>query len=63
MRTQYRWVPIAVCATLSIGVGLLSLLLPETTGKPLPQTLQDVHDMGKDVPKKKRSAKFTGVLT
>ncbi len=26
-------------------MGLLTLLLPETAGKPLPQTIQDVKDL------------------
>ncbi|ESO88919.1 hypothetical protein LOTGIDRAFT_153985 [Lottia gigantea] len=38
------WVPLplVVFGGLSIGAGLLALFLPETTGRPLPQTIEDV---------------------
>ena len=43
MRTPLFWIPVLVSCVLSITVGLLMLLLPETTHKPLPQTIQDVY--------------------
>lgn len=44
-KTSYYWLPNIVFGFVSIGVGLLTLILPETSGHPLPQTLEDVHRM------------------
>lgn len=43
IKTSYYWLPNVLFGTVSIGVGLLTLLLPETSGHPLPQNLDDVH--------------------
>lgn len=40
--------PLLVLGTIGILGGLLTLLLPETLDKDLPQTLQDGEDFGKD---------------
>ena len=40
--------PLLVLGTLGIICGLLTLFLPETLDKDLPQTLQDGEDFGKD---------------
>ncbi|XP_033317582.1 organic cation transporter protein-like [Bombus bifarius] len=42
------FLPLLVLGTLGIMGGLLTLFLPETLNKDLPQTLQDSEDFGKD---------------
>ncbi|XP_033200752.2 organic cation transporter protein-like [Bombus vancouverensis nearcticus] len=42
------FLPLLVLGTLGIMGGLLTLFLPETLNKDLPQTLQDGEDFGKD---------------
>lgn len=38
--------PLLVFGVLSVLAGLLALFLPETSGRPLPQTLEDVKERG-----------------
>lgn len=38
------WLPGILFGALSIGVGLLALLLPETLNRPLPQTIEDIDN-------------------
>jgi len=45
--TGLPWLPMAVFAALATLSGLLTLLLPETLGQPLPGTLQEAERMGK----------------
>jgi len=37
------WLPGLVFGVLSTAAGLISLLLPETLGRPLPQTIEDIE--------------------
>ncbi|KAI1294820.1 Organic cation transporter-like protein [Halotydeus destructor] len=39
------FVPLYTCGLLSIAAGILSLDLPETNNKPLPQTMEDLENM------------------
>ena len=39
--------PLVIFATLALISGLLTLLLPETLGHPMPQTLEDGENFGK----------------
>ncbi|CAH1797125.1 unnamed protein product [Owenia fusiformis] len=43
MAKTVPWVPATVFGVLSIVVGLMTLLLPETLGRPLPQTIEEVE--------------------
>jgi nitrate/nitrite transporter NarK len=45
MKTRFYWAPNVCFAIISVVVGGLVLLLPETAKKPLPDTLEDVHAM------------------
>ena len=49
------WLPGILFGGLSIGVGLLVFLLPETLGKPLPQTIEDIENWSKPSKKANRS--------
>ncbi|XP_072021441.1 organic cation transporter protein-like [Amphiura filiformis] len=42
--------PYVVFGTLAVAAGLTALLLPETKGRPLPETLEDGEYFGKDPP-------------
>ncbi|CAH1775012.1 unnamed protein product [Owenia fusiformis] len=42
-----EWLPRCVFGTLSITAGLLTLLLPETVNRPLPETIQEVEQFDK----------------
>ena len=41
------WLPGILFGSLSIFVGLLALLLPETLNRPLPNTVEDIESWGK----------------
>ncbi|KAK3888657.1 hypothetical protein Pcinc_007270 [Petrolisthes cinctipes] len=64
----YKPLPLLVFGVLSIISGCLIVLLPETVGSELPQTLQESEDFGKDQPifyfscfGKKKSEEVSGV--
>ncbi|XP_017009273.2 organic cation transporter protein [Drosophila takahashii] len=43
----WRPLPLIICGALSLTAGLLSLLLPETLNKPMPETIEDGEKFGK----------------
>jgi len=45
------WLPGILFGGLAIGGSLLTLLLPETLNRPLPQTIEDVENWSKKPPK------------
>lgn len=47
---RVKWLPSSVFGILSIVVGLLALLLPETLNRPLPQTIEDIENWSRDQP-------------
>ncbi|XP_050394985.2 organic cation transporter protein [Patella vulgata] len=47
LRSIWTPLPLVIFGSLSIGAGILALLLPETTGEPLPQLLEDVSNKNK----------------
>ena len=62
------WLPNLVLAVVSVIVGFTILILPETAGKPLPQTVEDVEKLylnikyfedAKNDDEEKKSAKYT----
>ena len=44
------WLPGILFGSLSIAVGLLALLLPETLNRPLPQTVEDIESWKRKPP-------------
>jgi hypothetical protein len=44
------WLPGLVFGVLSVVVGLLALLLPETLNRPLPQTIEDIENWSREPP-------------
>ena len=50
---ELPWLPGLVFGGLSTAAGLLTLLLPETLGRPLPQTIDDIEQWYSDKQKMK----------
>lgn len=50
---EVPWLPGILFGGLSVVVGLLTLLLPETMNRPLPQTIEDIENWSQsDQPKR-----------
>ena len=47
-KISYKWLPMIVMGSSAICGGLLSLLLPETLGTQLPETLEDTENFKKN---------------
>ncbi|KAH8247008.1 hypothetical protein KR032_006819 [Drosophila birchii] len=58
----WRPLPLIICGALSLTAGLLSLLLPETLNKPMPETIEDGENFGKKLASEE-SAEEGGVAT
>jgi OCT family organic cation transporter-like MFS transporter 4/5 len=54
------WLPGLVFGGLSIGGGLLTLVLPETLNRPLPQTIEDIEEWARKDSKRKSSPTADG---
>lgn len=48
---QVPWLPGVLFGALSIAVGILALVLPETLNRPLPQTIEDIENWSRKKPK------------
>lgn len=48
-RHVWRPLPAMIYGTLGIGVGLICLMLPETKGTILPETIEDATNLGRCV--------------
>jgi hypothetical protein len=48
------WLPGPLFGTLSIVGGLVTLFLPETLNRPLPQTIEDIENWAKEQKSSKR---------
>lgn len=46
-KTSLRWLPNLVCGLVSIAAAFVTFLLPETSGRRLPENLKDVYDLYK----------------
>ncbi|XP_004534291.1 organic cation transporter protein [Ceratitis capitata] len=44
----WRPLPLIICGSLAFFAGLLSLILPETLNKPMPETIADAEEFGKN---------------
>ena len=55
---DYKVVPLMVFGSFCFVAAFLVFLLPETAGAPLPQTLEDGENFGKDVPWRERFRLF-----
>ncbi|KAK2177215.1 hypothetical protein NP493_613g03003 [Ridgeia piscesae] len=49
---EVPWLPGIIFGVLSVIVGLLTLLLPETMNRPLPQTIEDIENWSQPTPSK-----------
>lgn len=48
------WLPGVLFGTISVVGGVLTLLLPETLGRPLPQTMQEVEQWTRRISKREK---------
>ena len=45
---KYPWVVMVIFGGSCVASGLLNLLLPETLGRPLPENLDQIRNLGKE---------------
>ncbi|XP_017047182.1 organic cation transporter protein [Drosophila ficusphila] len=57
----WRPLPLIICGALAFTAGLLSLLLPETLNKPMPETIEDGENFGKKMAPQE-SSELSGML-
>ncbi|KAI8489725.1 hypothetical protein Bbelb_326310 [Branchiostoma belcheri] len=53
--------PLIIFGAMSLVAGALALLLPDTTGKPLMQTIEEAEQLGKKTPANEENGKLDGV--
>ena len=53
---QVPWLPGLVFTVVSISTGIMALFLPETLGRPLPQTIEEIENWTRTVSQEEKDA-------